>query len=112
MRVLRDFTRDFFKTEPLCDFDPDQVVGMGAAVQAALIADDKAVDDMVMTDVCPFTLGIDVSKRFGTRRVDGYYMAVIHRNTTIPVSREETVFTMDANQTEMSFEIRQGEARK
>ncbi|MEZ6021111.1 MAG: Hsp70 family protein [Planctomycetota bacterium] len=92
--------------------DPDQVVALGAAVQAALIADDHAVRGIVMTDVCPFTLGVEISKDFGIRRMDGYFLPVIHRNTTIPVSREETVYTVHEGQNEVLVNIYQGEGRK
>jgi molecular chaperone HscC len=57
---------------------------------------------MVMTDVCPFTLGVEVTKAFGEHHIDGYFLPVIHRNTTIPVSREKTVFTIEPNQREVS----------
>ncbi|MFH1299768.1 MAG: molecular chaperone HscC, partial [Planctomycetota bacterium] len=98
MNVVHSFVRSFFGVEPKCSFNPDEVVALGAAVQAALIEDDQAVEDMVMTDICPFTLGTEISKEFGSRRSDGYYLPIIHRNTTIPVSREEIVCTLHPNQ--------------
>lgn len=112
MPVLVDFVRDYFQREPLCRFNPDEVVALGAAVQSALITDDSSVDDMVMTDVCPFTLGIAVSKEFGNQILDGYFMPIIPRNTTIPVSREEVVSTLHPNQREIAVRVFQGEARK
>ncbi len=112
MPVLVDFVKQYFSREPLCRFNPDEVVALGAAVQAALIQDDSAVDDMVMTDVCPFTLGVETAKRFGHQVQDGYFAPVIHRNTTIPVSREEIFHTMWANQTEVLLSIYQGESRR
>lgn len=112
MPVLVDFVKDFLKVEPQATFNPDEVVALGAAVQAALIADDAAVDDMVMTDVCPFTLGVEAVKQFGSHVRDGYYIPVIHRNTTIPVSREEVFFTVNANQTVVNVQIYQGESRR
>lgn len=111
MRPLRDFVAEFFGREPLARFDPDQVVGLGAAVQAALIADDRAVDDMVMTDVCPFTLGVDYAKELGAQIKTGYFQPIIHRNTTIPVSKEHAFATMQANQPMVTFDIYQGENR-
>ncbi len=112
MGLVRDLIGKWSGKEPRDEVDPDQVVALGAAVQAALIEDDQAVEDLVMTDVCPFTLGIGISKEFGQQVVHGYYLPVIHRNTTIPVSREETVFTLRAHQTEIEVEVYQGEARK
>src|SRR5262249_13092153 len=65
MPVVGQLVWELFRKEPCCTFNPDEVVALGAAVQAALMADDAAVDDMVMTDVCPHTLGVDVVKQFG-----------------------------------------------
>lgn len=103
---------EYFGKAPRCAFNPDEVVALGAAVQAALINDDSAVDDMVMTDVCPHTLGVAVSKQFGDHREDGFFSPVIHRNTTIPVSREEWFYTVEDNQTQIQLQVYQGEARR
>lgn len=112
MPVLRRYVQEFFEKEPLCTHNPDEVVALGAAIQAALIEDDRAVDDMVMTDVCPYTLGVRASKEFGRRMVDGYFIPIIHRNTTIPVSREEEFSTVVPNQPEVVIAVYQGEHRK
>ncbi len=112
MPVMRDFAVDFFEREPLSTFNPDEVVALGAAVQAALILDDNAVEDMVMTDVCPFTLGVEIAKEFGGRISDGFFQPVIHRNTTIPVSKEETFYTIQTNQPTVMLRVFQGESRK
>ncbi|WP_339731046.1 molecular chaperone HscC [uncultured Gimesia sp.] len=112
MDIVQSFVRTFFGVEPKCSFNPDEVVALGAAVQAALIQDDRAVEDMVMTDICPFTLGTEISKDFGSRHADGYYLPIIHRNTTIPVSREEVVCTAHPNQRHVTVNVYQGEARK
>jgi molecular chaperone HscC len=112
MRMIRDFVQSYFGRPGRQDFDPDQVVALGAAVQAALIIDDRAVQDMVLTDVSPFTLGVEVVKEFGGRMSDGYFQPIIHRNTTIPVSREESFSTVTANQTEVRLRVFQGESRR
>ncbi len=112
MPIVRDFVREFFHKEPLCTHNPDEVVALGAAVQAALIENDVAVDDMVMTDVCPFTLGVETAREVGTRVMDGYFTPIIHRNTTIPVSREESFQTLSPNQREVLLKVYQGEGRR
>ncbi len=112
MPILRQFTEQYFGKAPQATYDPDQVVALGAAVQAALITDDEAVEDMVMTDVCPFTLGIEVTKEFGGQLNAGYYQPLIHRNTTIPVSKENEFYTIEAGQTQVDLRVFQGEARK
>ena len=112
MILVSELVREVFGREPLCEQDPDEVVALGAAVQAALIDADRAVEDLVLTDVCPHTLGVEVVKSYGREHRDGYFMPVIPRNTTIPVSREEVVSTLRPNQTGMTIEIYQGEARR
>jgi len=109
---VQKFVEEFFDKPAHARFNPDEVVALGAAVQAALITDDAAVSDMVMTDICPFTLGIDIVKDFGRREVDGFFLPVIHRNTTIPVSKEEVVQTMRPNQQRVTVNVYQGESRK
>ncbi len=96
---------------PQCRFDPDHVVALGAAVQGALIADDAAVEDMVATDVSPHTLGIEISRELGSDHRPGYYLPVIHRNTTIPVSDEVDVGTISDNQDRLNIRVFQGEGR-
>ena len=112
MLPLQHFVHDYFGSEPQCLYDPDHVVCLGAAVQAALIADNRAVDDMVMTDVCPFTLGVDTAKDMGGQIRSGYFVPIIHRNTTIPVSKEHVFSTISPNQTEVQVDVYQGENRK
>lgn len=112
MPVARQLVMDLFGRDPLCSEDPDEVVARGAAVQAALILDDAAVEDVVMTDVCPFTLGIAITKDIQGQLRDGYYLPIIHRNTTIPVAKEEIVQTLNANQSQIRIRVFQGEARK
>lgn len=112
MNCLQNFLASRLKRKPLCEYNPDEVVAMGAAIQAALIEDNVAVEDMVMTDVCPHTLGIEVCKHFGGEFIPGYFEPIIHRNTTIPVSREKRFSTVAANQTEVQLRVYQGEGRR
>jgi molecular chaperone HscC len=111
MPVVVSFVSEFLGCQPLATFNPDEVVALGAAVQAALIADDQAVSDMVMTDVCPFTLGVNTAKEFGSEIKSGYFTPIIHRNTTIPVSKEMRFATIHANQREVVVDVYQGEHR-
>ena len=111
MPLVASFVADYLGCQPLATFNPDEVVALGAAVQAALIADDHAVSDMVMTDVCPFTLGVETAKEFGIEVKTGYFTPIIHRNTTLPVSKEMAFGTMRANQREVAVDVYQGEHR-
>jgi molecular chaperone HscC len=111
MPLVQQLAAELFERVPRHEVHPDEAVALGAAIQAALVADDRAVEDLVMTDVCPQTLGVEVTKEFGTQRIGGYFLPVLHRNTTIPVSREESVYTLDDGQRELSVRVYQGESR-
>ena len=112
MLPVRNLITRLFKRFPEHALDPDTVVALGAAVQAGLLARDAALDDVVMTDVCPFTLGFETSQRIGS---DGQYdygvfAPLIERNTTIPASRNQIIETMQKGQTKIDMNIYQGEA--
>jgi molecular chaperone HscC len=104
--------KTLFGKPPLRKLNPDEVVALGAGIQAGLIARMASVDELVVTDVAPFTLGIEISKRLGLEHRPGYFMPVINRNTTIPVSRVRRVSTLTPNQTSVRVAVFQGESRK
>lgn len=112
MPMLQRFVEDYFGKSAVIRHNPDEVVAIGAAIQAALIGEDSAVDDMVMTDVCPFTMGVEVIKELGGQIHEGYYSPVLHRNSTIPISKEEVYNTVSANQRSVTVKVYQGDARK
>jgi molecular chaperone HscC len=112
MPAVRERVQQLFEREPICELDPDLVVAMGAAVQAGLIARDSALDDLVVTDVSPFTLGVATTKEFSGEFKPGYFLPVIHRNTTIPCSRMQVLGTLVDGQTEVVIEVYQGENRR
>jgi molecular chaperone HscC len=110
MAAVRAFAARKLRQFPVMTLDPDHVVALGAAVQAALVANDAALDDVVMTDVSAFTLGVDMAHTFGTRMQEGYFAPIIERNSIIPVSREEMFSTTRLGQTAVRFRIFQGES--
>jgi molecular chaperone HscC len=110
-QVVRRVT-DLLGKPPQRRLNPDEVVALGSAVQAGLFAKSKGVDDLVVTDVAPFTLGVEIAKDFGHERRAGYFLPVIERNTTIPVSRCQRVGTVEPNQTGIKVKIYQGESRR
>jgi len=112
MPLVIDRVTELLGRSPQRRLNPDEVVALGAAVQAGLIARAETVRDLVVTDVAPFTLGIEISKTFGHEHRDGYFLPVIQRNTTIPVSRLECVTTLTPNQTQVTIRIYQGESRR
>lgn len=112
MPLFRRLAARLFQRLPIATVNPDEVVALGAAVQAGLVARDAALDDRVMTDVAPFTMGIEVvDVRDGQVVATGLYQPVIERNTVIPASRAITVQTVQHRQRELRVCVFQGEAR-
>jgi len=110
MGLLRATIGKLFGRLPLCHIDPDTVVAMGAAIQAGLKDKNKALNDVVLTDVCPYTLGTEINNPNGGNE-GGYYYPIIERNTTVPTSMVKTVQTSFDNQTQLEIKIYQGENR-
>lgn len=111
MPIIRKMVARLFGRLPAIHMDPDQIVALGAAVQAGLKMRDVALDEIVMTDVSPYTLGIETSRRTGPDKIhSGVYLPIIERNTVVPVSRSENVFTMHDNQKAVMLKIYQGES--
>lgn len=104
--------REYLGREPQKRLNPDEVVALGAAVQAALFARSAVVEDLVVTDVAPFTLGVEIVKQLGPERRTGYFLPIIERNTTIPVSRVNRVSTVEPNQPAIKVRVFQGDARR
>ena len=111
MGAVRSLVTRLFDRFPEHGIDPDTVVALGAAVQAGLVERDEALDEMVMTDVCPFTLGHETSNELAPgKREYGLFAPLIERNTTVPASRSHQVFTLNPGQTKIGLNIYQGEA--
>ena len=112
MPVVRRAVTKMFGRFPSNAVNPDEAVAIGAAVQAGLKARDAALGEVVMTDVCPYTLGVDVGEIGPGGRVrSGIFSPIIERNTTVPASRMEYYRTLQDNQKMLAFGIYQGESR-
>ncbi|EOW6644569.1 molecular chaperone HscC [Cronobacter muytjensii] len=111
MPLVRRLAASLFGRFPSVSINPDEAVALGAAVQAALKKRDAALEEVVLTDVCPYTLGIETVKAFGRHHDEGHYLPIIERNVVVPVSRMKTVSTLYDNQTMVAFTIYQGESR-
>lgn len=110
MPIVRKLVTKLFGRFPAIELDPDQVIAIGAGIQAALKARNEALGDVVMTDVCPYTLGIETSHQLGKNQYDhGVYAPIIERNSYIPISREQRFFTLDENQQYINVKVYQGE---
>ncbi|MFN3558103.1 MAG: Hsp70 family protein [Brevundimonas sp.] len=112
MPVVRKAITRMFGRFPANAVNPDEAVAIGAAVQAGLKSRDVALKEVVMTDVCPYSLGVEVAERGpGNRVIDGIFSPIIERNTVIPASRVNDYVPMQDNQRELVLRIYQGESR-
>ncbi|MDR1136039.1 MAG: molecular chaperone HscC [Clostridiales Family XIII bacterium] len=111
MPLIQSFVSRLFKRFPVFGINPDEAVALGAAVQAAMKERKEDIRELILTDVCPFTLGtaVSVQQNNGFFR-SGIFQPIIERNTVIPASREERFYTMAPNQTSVKVEILQGES--
>jgi len=110
LAIFRSTVGKMFGRLPSCHLDPDTVVAMGAAIQAGLMMRDEALDDVVLTDVCPYTLGTGVINE-DNPRLGAYFLPIIERNCVVPVSIVKDVCTASDNQTELTIKVYQGENR-
>jgi molecular chaperone HscC len=113
MPIIKTIVSKMFGRLPHSQINPDEAVALGAAIQVALKDRDASLQEMILTDVCPFSLGISVSKEIKEDVFEGgHYLPIIERNTPIPVSRVDRVYTIHDNQTELRVKIYQGESRR
>lgn len=111
MPWVRSEVSRLFRILPTSHIDPDTVVARGASVQAALKARHADLKDVVLTDVCPYTLGVGVVVERGSSHESGHFLPIIERNMTVPVSREQRLHTVVDNQEMIACDIFQGESR-
>jgi molecular chaperone HscC len=96
---------------PLRHINPDEAVAVGAAIAAGMKARDEKLEEVILTDVCPHTLGVGTSQQGANGQVtSGIFSPIIHRNSTVPVSRVERYQPLQDWQRQVEFEIFQGES--
>ncbi len=107
--VKETLKRKFLK-EPLYEVNPDEAVACGAAIQAAIKSGElSGEEDIIITDVCPYSLGIECVQEIGGIELPGLLDILIERNTTVPVSVKKNYYTFSDNQTEASIDVYQGD---
>jgi molecular chaperone HscC len=113
MPMIRTMMGKMFGKLPYSTINPDEVVCLGAGIQAGLKTRQRALKEIVLTDVCPHTLGVEIVRCGGSGAIaGGYFLPIIERNSTVPLSRVERVTTHYDNQTKILVEIFQGESRR
>lgn len=112
MPMVRKLAAQLFGRLPARHVDPDQTVGLGAAVCAGLVERHEAFEEVVLTDVCPHSLGTRVVEDDGRGGFVGdVFLPIIERNTVVPASRVRTVYTARDHQTALKVDVYQGESR-
>ena len=101
MPLVQQMVKEFFGKEPHKGINPDEVVAIGAAIQAGILAGEYKDKDIVLLDVTPLSLGVET--------LGGVFDVVIPRNTTIPTRKSKIYTTAEDNQTSVMIKVYQGE---
>jgi molecular chaperone HscC len=112
MPMFRRLISRLLRQLPIQHINPDEVVARGAAVRAGLAAKSEGLEERVLTDVTPFTLGVEITDRAANGvQLPGMFLPIIERNTIIPASRSHTLVTVSDSQTRVNLNVYQGESR-
>lgn len=110
--VIKRFVSKLFRRIPATDINPDEAIALGTATQAAMKERNEGIKEVILTDVCSFTLGTEVVREWEKDVFeDGIFCPIIERNTVIPTSRTETLYSVRDNQEKLRINVLQGESR-
>lgn len=110
MPLIARLVSRMFGRLPLRHVNPDQAIALGASVAAGLKSRDAKLEEIILTDVCPYTLGTQIARRDPNGQVhNGYFHPIILRNSTVPISREDVFFPVHDQQKQLTIDIFQGE---
>ena len=108
MPLVQRIAVRLFGKLPYQSYDPSTIVALGAATQAACRLRHEDVEEVILTDICPYSLGVEVNQQ----GIPGVFSPIIERNTTVPVSKVETYSTMHPEQDSIQVNVYQGESHK
>lgn len=110
MPLVSRLATKLFGRLPLRHISPDQTIALGAVIASGLKSRNTQLDEVILTDICPYSLGINVSKQNAQGDyVSGFFMPIIPRNSTVPISRAEDMHPIHEDQEFVCFKIFQGE---
>jgi molecular chaperone HscC len=110
MPLISRLVSRMFGRLPLRHINPDHAIALGAAVAAGLKRRDAKLEEIILTDVCPYTLGTEVARRDPNGQIQaGFFHPIILRNSTVPLSREDTFCPTHDRQDKLRIEVYQGE---
>lgn len=111
MPSLRKLATKVFRLLPQINVNPVEAIAVGACHQALLIENNSVLKDIVFTDVCPHSLGIEVVSKVGGQFKSGCFYPILERNNVVPISRRHEFFPVNEHQTKVSINVYQGESR-
>lgn len=111
MPIIRSLASKMLGKIPSAHINPDEIVALGTGIQVGLIQDDEALKEVVLTDVSPYTLGVDIHNENDLDENALLFHPIIERNSPVPISRSDLLYSVSNNQTKIEMGIFQGEAR-
>jgi molecular chaperone HscC len=111
MPIIKSLCSKMFGQLPHAHINPDEAIALGTAVQVGLKQQDSSLSEIVLTDVSPYSLGTGIVNEYGVDSDDLLFHPIIERNSPIPLSKVDQLFTASDNQTALRVKVFQGESR-